>query len=105
LEFEMIDLLHEDPITLNKAREFKGICRNGRKPDLSTIYRWAEAGVRGVKLETIVVAGSTCTTIPALLRFLAAMNGRAVTASPTARQRRQQALQEEADAYLDEARA
>jgi hypothetical protein len=43
--------------------------RAGRKIAVSTIYRWATRGCRGVKLEVLRAGGVTCTTRAALLRF------------------------------------
>lgn len=44
----------------------------GRRVHDETIRRWATRGVRGVKLETVVVAGSRVTTHDAIERFIAA---------------------------------
>jgi len=44
-------------------------CRGGRKLSLSTLYRWANRGLRGVRLETIQVGGTVCTSREALQRF------------------------------------
>lgn len=41
------------------------------RPHLATIWRWCQRGVRGVKLETIVVGGRRFTTTEALERFIA----------------------------------
>lgn len=40
-----------------------------------TLYSWARNGVRGVKLETLKVGGRFYTSVPAIRRFLAALNG------------------------------
>lgn len=37
-----------------------------------TLWRWATAGVRGVKLETVKVGGCMCTTERALIEFFRA---------------------------------
>lgn len=60
-----------------------------------TVGRWAQRGVRGVKLESIQIGGRLMTTTAALNRFLAALNsaptsGTSTTPaprSPTARQK------------------
>lgn len=44
----------------------------GRRVHDETIRRWATRGVRGVKLETVVVAGSRVTTLAAIERFITA---------------------------------
>lgn len=43
--------------------------RSGGRIAISTIYRWATRGCRGVKLEVLRAGGVTCTTRSALLRF------------------------------------
>ena len=63
----MIDMLHEDLITLAQAREMVP----GR-PNLSTVYRWVFRGVRGCRLETICIGGARRTSREALSRFFAA---------------------------------
>jgi hypothetical protein len=62
---------HERPVSLREAaervREF-----TGKRPHAATLYRWVSRGVRGVTLETLVVAGSRVTTMAAIERFIAA---------------------------------
>jgi hypothetical protein len=43
--------------------------RGGRPAHVSNLYRWALDGLRGVKLETIRVGGTLCTSREALERF------------------------------------
>jgi hypothetical protein len=61
----MIDTLVEVPIPLADAAK---IVRS-RPVSRATMYRWADAGVRGVKLEVIRVGGSLCTSREAMQRF------------------------------------
>lgn len=42
---------------------------NGRRPHVSVIYRWAQNGVAGVRLETAVCGGLRCTSAEAVRRF------------------------------------
>ena len=65
----MIDTTLEKPITLTQAAAELPCRRAGRKTHVSTLYRWALAGCRGVVLETIQVGGTLCTTREALQRF------------------------------------
>ena len=44
--------------------------RHGRKVHYSTVYRWMTKGVRGRKLESLLIGGVRYTTIEALARFL-----------------------------------
>ena len=43
--------------------------RRGKRCAISTPYRWAQHGLRGVRLETIQVGGTKCTSLQALQRF------------------------------------
>lgn len=43
--------------------------RGGKRLHLATVYRWAQHGIRGIRLETIVAGGVRCTSILALQRF------------------------------------
>jgi hypothetical protein len=43
--------------------------RGGRKVHIATLYRWADPGLRGVRLETLRVGGTLCTSRQALQRF------------------------------------
>ena len=62
----MIDVTHEHPISFNEASRF---LPDNRRPGFSTWWRWSNHGVRGVKLETILVGGRRCTTAEAVRRF------------------------------------
>ncbi|MBI3461447.1 MAG: DUF1580 domain-containing protein [Planctomycetes bacterium] len=78
--------LDEHLVTLNEAR-----ARLPGRPDISTLWRWRQRGVRGVKLETLVVGGRRYTTVEALERFVAATTAAAgdksTAASALSRQR------------------
>ncbi len=43
--------------------------RNGKKLHVCTVYRWAQRGLRGTRLETLAVGGRICTSREALQRF------------------------------------
>ena len=45
--------------------------RGGRPPHASCLFRWAKGGLRGVRLETMRVGGTLCTSKQALERFFA----------------------------------
>jgi hypothetical protein len=66
----MIDTSIEEAITLNRARHLPAVRRNGRAPDLATMYRWVTRGVAGVKLKSVKVGGARCTSEQAVRRFL-----------------------------------
>jgi len=64
----VIDLSCEEVLTLSEAAE-RLPKRRGKPIHISTIYRWAMTGLRGVRLETLPVGGSHCTSLEALQRF------------------------------------
>ena len=65
----MIDFANEQVVSLNEAARMLPRRREGKKPHVSTLYRWTIRGVRGVILETIQVGGTRCTSVEALHRF------------------------------------
>src|SRR3954451_22020866 len=65
----MIDSTAETLLSLAQAAEELPRRRRGRKTHVSTLYRWATAGCRGVLLETIQVGATRCTSREALQRF------------------------------------
>ena len=65
-----IDPTKEELLTLNQARSLPELRKNGQRPDLATLYRWTGKGVRGVKLATVQVGGSRCTSRQAIATFL-----------------------------------
>ena len=65
----MIDINAEDVLTLRDAAKVLPRRRRGRKPHLSTLVRWSICGIRGVRLETIRVGGTLCTSREAHQRF------------------------------------
>ena len=65
----MIDPSAETLIPFVAARQvFPG--RHGRGVSLSTLHRWKRHGVRGVRLETVLVGGVRYTSREALNRFV-----------------------------------
>lgn len=55
------------------ARELPG--RGGKRLHVATVWRWAQRGVRGHRLETTLVGGTRCTSREALQRFFSQLNG------------------------------
>ena len=64
----MIDLDQEDILSFRDATAYLPQ-RNGRKIHVSSLYRWATRGIRGVILETLQVGGCRYTSKEALQRF------------------------------------
>lgn len=65
----MIEIAAERLLTLNQVPKLVPTRANGRRVHISTIYRWVQRGVNGIRLETIRVGGTTCTSMEALQRF------------------------------------
>jgi hypothetical protein len=65
----MIDSTLEILIPFTQAVDELPRRRRGRKTHVSTLYRWATVGCRGVILETIQVGATRCTSREALQRF------------------------------------
>ena len=68
----MIEL--EEAISLREAARLVPRRRAGKSLSIGTLYRWAGAGLRGHKLETIRVGDSVCTSRAALAAFFAALS-------------------------------
>jgi hypothetical protein len=65
----MIDLSTETILSLKDAvRELPAL--DGKKPHLSTVWRWMSDGVQGRVLEHVRVGRRICTSREALYRFL-----------------------------------
>lgn len=87
-----IDPENEHLLTLSNARTaFPG----GKRLSLATLYRWRlPGGVRGIRLETILIGGMRYTSSEAISRFIAAQNAGedfAHTITPSQRQRQAEA--------------
>lgn len=54
--------------------------RDGKRVHISTVYRWADRGINGVRLSTLRIGGTRYTSIEAVERFIAALESR--TQSP-----------------------
>ena len=65
-----IDLRLEEVITLAQAAEALPRMRKGKPIHRSTLYRWIQRGVDGVKLEAARIGRGTVTSIEALQRFM-----------------------------------
>lgn len=73
----MTNYLSEDLIPWRHAAE----CIPGN-PHVSTLHRWRLKGVRGHRLESILVGGSRFTSHQAIARFIAALNERSEPTTP-----------------------
>jgi hypothetical protein len=73
----MIDLTCEQPLTLKAASRLPQLRRNGRPPHIASLYRWVFRGCRGIRLDSVVVAGSRVTTSESVDRWIAALTANA----------------------------
>jgi hypothetical protein len=82
----MIDATNETLLSLTQAAK----TLPGR-PNITTVWRWRNRGVRGVKLETMLSGGRRFTSVEALRRFqdrvTAAADGEPIANGQTPRQR------------------
>lgn len=65
----MIDLTKETLVPLSQVPKHLPRRPSGKKIHISAIYRWQGKGIRGVRLETAVLGGSTFTSTEAIIRF------------------------------------
>jgi hypothetical protein len=65
----MIDSASETLLPLAQAAGELPRRRRGRKTHVSTLYRWATVGCRGIVLETIQIGGTRCTSREGMQRF------------------------------------
>ena len=70
-----IDPFLEQTFPFAQAARRLPALRNDRPVHPATLWRWASHGVRGVRLETVKVGGTTCTSLEVLRRFFAALDG------------------------------
>lgn len=92
----MNDLTKEVLLKLNEARsEFPG----GKRLSLATLHRWRLPGIRGVRLETVLIGGMRYTSREAIARFIAAQNAADAPVSleitPSQRRRQSEAARDE----------
>ena len=71
----MIDTTMETLVSFNQAAAELPRRRRGRKTNVSTLYRWASAGCRGVVMESLQIGGTRCTSKEALQRFFETLTG------------------------------
>lgn len=100
----MIDMSTENLIALADVPSHLPERRGGKRPHTSCIYRWAQRGCKGIRLETIQIGGTSCTSSEALQRFFdrltAARCGEPV---PTRTSRQRQRAHDSANAELERA--
>jgi hypothetical protein len=61
----------------------------GKRPHISTLMRWVLRGVKGIKLETVVVGGRRYTSVEAINRFVARLSEPGSVQPPAPSEKRQ----------------
>ena len=64
-----IDALSETVVSFTEMTKSLPRRRKGKRPNVATLYRWTTCGCRGVRLESIQIGGTRCTSHEALQRF------------------------------------
>ena len=77
-----IDIDAERVVSLTEATKRLPTRRQGKRPNVATLYRWSTVGCRGVVLETGQIGGTRCTSIEALQRFVDRLTDAAGAACP-----------------------
>lgn len=65
----MIDTTREEVAPFAAAAKWLPSLRGGRPIAPGTLWRWARRGLKGVRLEIVMVGGIACTSREALQRF------------------------------------
>ena len=87
----MINLSEETVISLTEAAKLLPRRRGDRVVHVATLYRWAQRGLKGIRLEIIQIGGTKCTSIEALQRFFDRLSGDSPNPAPRVRTPRQRA--------------
>jgi len=66
---EVSSLDREKLVPLTAAAAWIATRTSGKRPNVSTLHRWASRGCRGVRLETVFVGHARFTSLEAIQRF------------------------------------
>lgn len=92
-----IDIEHEELLTIAQAAK-----RLPSHPHVSTVWRWVLYGVRGTKLESVLIGGLRYTSAQALERFVAGTTAKAAgQPAPTRTPRRRERAIRRAERELE----
>ena len=86
----MIEIENEQLISLREVPKLLPARGNGKRIHISAVYRWAQRGVRGTRLEVIRVGGTTYTSREALQRFASPPDAPFEPTTPNSPARQQQ---------------
>jgi hypothetical protein len=70
----MIDIETEQLLPLHDVPKLLPARPSGKKLHISAVYRWAQRGIQGIRLEVVRVGGTTYTSREALQRFVQSPN-------------------------------
>jgi hypothetical protein len=98
------NLIHETLVFLRDVPSIAPAGPGGRKTHLSTVMRWKDRGVRGVRLEAIRWGYRWVTSLEALARFLVnvSLGSAAPPSNPRSTSARRRHISQ-ADSHLDQA--
>jgi hypothetical protein len=97
---QVVLTLSDDLVTLREAAKLLPRRRGGKRPHFSTLWRWALRGLRGIRLETVSVGDTLCTTPEALEEFMRRVSearGLGTTSAPHVSRRRQREIAQAGD--------
>jgi hypothetical protein len=82
-----IDVFSETVVTLTEATKRLPKLNESKRLHVTTMYRWVQRGCLSkdgttVRLETIKIGGTTCTSLEALQRFFDQLNGDTAVRTP-----------------------
>ena len=90
-----INIYEEEVGTFSKLAKELPRTRKNRPVHANTLRRWALKGRHGIKLETIVIGGVTCTSREALTRFFVRLTASEQLDAPPVRDSKRQDRVEE----------
>lgn len=76
----MVDLLREELVRLRDVPKLKIVPTKpgGKRVHRATVYRWVRTGLLGVRLATVRIGGSRCTSVEAVCRFIDELSHRSL---------------------------
>ena len=93
-EILMIDIEREQLLALHDVPKLLPPRPSGKRLHISAVYRWAQRGVHGIRLEIIRVGGTTYTSREALQRFVQPSNSTSAPVSPPMTSSRQRQVEQ-----------
>jgi hypothetical protein len=91
------DVFNETVVSFSQATGRLPRSRTGKSIHISALYRWVQRGLRAydgqvVRLETIKIGGTTCTSLEAMQRFFERLSRPTPIVAPPMRTNRQRML-------------